>query len=212
MLRMVDLFVLIKSRDLMKKGKQVQQQQTAFVERPAEEPQGAGKRRVALKMDAEGDVIWDGVEPEDKASVIAGLLSDSDAQQAFAATAAEAEPAGGWVADDAAFVINALFMFNAWAFTRLKIDRDIAQECTAVTEEQHKILDERGARLLNKWLPGDFLYKDEIMFAGMLSNIFLAQFQAAVAKQKERHGPIVEGSFSQPVNGHAKTPVATGGQ
>lgn len=181
--------------------KQQPKQAEAFVERPAEEIPARSKSRITLKTDSDGDVIWDDVEPEQKASVIAAMLSDADAQAAFGATLAEgSQSAGGWADEDAAFVINCLGMVNTWAFTRLKIDKDIAQQCTTFSEEQHAILDPRGAKLLNKWLPGDFLYKDEIMFLGALSQMVMAQLATAMALQKQRNGPVVD---AVPVNGQA---------
>jgi hypothetical protein len=191
---------------MAKKKTPPQQQAEGFVERPAEEMPNRGKNRIVLKTDGEGDVIWDEVEPEQKASVIAAMLADSDAQAAFGQTLAEEKSAGGWEDEDAAFIINMFGMVNTWAFTRLKIDKDIAAQCTAFTEEQHKVVDPRGAKLLNKWLPGDFLYKDEIMFAGALSQMVMAQLGAATEMMRQRHGPVVEGQ-SVPVNGNAPQEV-----
>jgi hypothetical protein len=187
--------------------KNTKKQESGFIERPADDEPVGRKKRIALKVDDGGDVLWDQVEPEEKASVIAALLGDSDAQQAFSAIAAEQPEAaisGGWNNDDAAFILNAFSLLNCWAFQRMKVDKDIAAACTAFTPEQHATLDPRGAKLLNKWLPGDFLYKDEIMFLGALSQIVMLQLQTAMAAMRERHGAIVEGTEAQPVNGHAK--------
>src|SRR5476651_1757507 len=103
----------------MAKKKTPPQQAEGFVERPAEEMPNRGKNRIVLKTDGEGDVIWDEVEPEQKASVIAAMLSDSDAQEAFGATLGEDKSAGGWDDTDAAFIINLTGMVNNWVFTRL---------------------------------------------------------------------------------------------
>jgi hypothetical protein len=181
-------------------------QEDAFVERPAEDEPIGRKKRIALKLDNNGDVEWDDVEPDQKASVIAAMLGDSDAQAAFgmsAADAPEAAVSSGWTNDDAAFLLNALSLVNAWAFTRMKIDKDIAQEAAEFSPEVHATYDPRGAKLLNKWFPGDFLYKDEIMFFGGLSQVVMAQLQGAVEMMKQRHGPVVEGN-AQPVNGQAR--------
>ena len=191
-----------RSQNFMAKKQTPPKQAEGFVERPAEEMPNRGKNRIVLKTDGEGDVIWDEVEPEQKASVIAAMLSDSDAQEAFGSTLAEDKSAGGWDNSDAAFALNLVGMVNAWAFTRLKIDPDIAQQCTTFTEEQHAVLDPRGAKLLNKWLPGDFLYKDEIMFLGALSQMVMGQLGKANELMVQRHGPVVEGQ-TVPVNGNA---------
>jgi hypothetical protein len=192
---------------MAKRKKEPEQQAEGFVERPVEEMPNRGKNRIVLKTDSEGDVIWDEVEPDQKASVIAAMLADPDAQSAFGQTLAEDKSAGGWENEDAAFVLNIVGMVNAWAFTRLKIDPDIAQQSTTFTEDQHKVLDPRGAKLLNKWLPGDFLYKDEIMFLGALSQIVMGQLGAATEAMKQRHGEVVEGSVA-PVNGNVPQEVA----
>lgn len=173
----------------MKKGSAKQAE--AFVTK--EEDENLRTRKLTLKMDDEGDIAWDGVEPEQKASVIAAMLNDPDAQEAFGATRPGigdiAEAAlGAWDETDAAFMINVVGMVNTKLFQRLKIDGDIAAQCASFTPEQHAVLDPRGAKLLNKWLPGDFLYKDELMFLGAISQMVMSQLAVASELQKQRNG------------------------
>ena len=167
------------------------------------------KSKIVLKMDENGLILWDEVSDSNKQKFAASVSSDPIALEMIG-LAAE----GGGLADgsgglplgpppisekNVAMVLDTLAWVQGLVFTKaLKFDSDISKEVCKFTPEEHKDLDEMGARIANKHAP-ELLkkYQDEIFFAGMLAFTMSLQLQRARQMQKDRNEQKVAAEVSK---------------
>jgi hypothetical protein len=143
----------------------------------AAETKKYGKRRISLKLDGDGQIKWDDVSEEQKADLIAGLLTDSDAQTAFKEVGSTVESSESiptefnsehiGMALDLFSMLERIVMPTIIKYKTkgaIKIPPEIASEAFRFTDDQKQKLGPSGAQLANQYISQE--WKDKILKVG----------------------------------------------
>lgn len=175
-------------------------QDESFVERESSaQAQQSKPKRMSFKTDENGSILWDAMSESQKETFKNTVINDPTVLEAIAGggTGEENPAAESFLipsipeisADNVRAALDALMWIQRMVFNKFfKFDSDISQKVCQFNSDQHKELDERGARIANKHAP-EFLkkYQDEILFFGMLAFYMSLQLQSANNIQEERN-------------------------
>lgn len=176
-------------------------QDDSFVDRESSQstPSQSRPKRVSFKTDENGSILWDSMSDSQKEQLKNTVINDPTVLEAIAGGGSDTSVEGGESfllpsipevsADNVKAALDALMWIQRMVFNKFfKFDSDISQKVCQFNSDQHKELDERGARIANKHAP-EFLkkYQDEILFFGMLAFYMSLQLQSANNIQEERN-------------------------
>lgn len=174
-------------------------QDESFVDRESSaQAQQSKPKRMSFKTDENGSILWDAMSESQKETFKNTVINDPTVLEAIAGGGAGEEyPATESFlipsipeisSDNVRAALDSLMWVEKFVFKKVfKFEQDICERVCKFSEDQHKELDERGARIANKHAP-EFLkkYQDEILFLGMLAFYLSLQLQTANNLQEER--------------------------